>query len=248
MRTWFQLEQATAATRAREDPALVRDRAGAVRWGDFGARRPGGRRVGAGTKLFSMVKLDELVARVFVPAVTLPVVADEQPAMVTSEFLPDRTFSGWVKRISPVIDPKSGTFKVTGRGEGRQAERSAARAVCRRADRHRHRVRRRSDSEACGRLRRRRAVCVHGGEGSRREEETRGGFDDPNNVEALSGFEVGTPVIVLGQSGLKDGAMVRSVNAAPPRRSSTSRRPIRRRRPNTKTRRAARTARIGMRR
>jgi hypothetical protein len=38
------------------------------------------------------------------------------------------------------------------------------------------------------------------------------GFEDPNNVEALSGFEVGTPVIVLGQSGLKDGSLVRSVN------------------------------------
>ncbi len=41
------------------------------------------------------------------------------------------------------------------------------------------------------------------------------GFEDPNNFEAVSGFEVGTPVIVLGQSGLKDGALVRSVNATP---------------------------------
>jgi membrane fusion protein (multidrug efflux system) len=41
------------------------------------------------------------------------------------------------------------------------------------------------------------------------------GYEDPANVEALSGFEVGATVIVLGQSGLKDGAMVRSVNAMP---------------------------------
>jgi hypothetical protein len=38
------------------------------------------------------------------------------------------------------------------------------------------------------------------------------GYEDPSNVEALSGFEVGTAVIVLGQSGLKDGQLVRSVN------------------------------------
>jgi membrane fusion protein (multidrug efflux system) len=42
------------------------------------------------------------------------------------------------------------------------------------------------------------------------------GFEDPNNIEALSGFEAGTAVIVLGQSGLKDGSMVRSVNVAAP--------------------------------
>ena len=39
------------------------------------------------------------------------------------------------------------------------------------------------------------------------------GYEDPLNVEALSGFEVGTQVIVLGQSGLKEGSLVRSVNA-----------------------------------
>jgi hypothetical protein len=38
------------------------------------------------------------------------------------------------------------------------------------------------------------------------------GYEDPENIEAVSGFEVGTAVIVLGQSGLKDGSLVRSVN------------------------------------
>jgi len=38
------------------------------------------------------------------------------------------------------------------------------------------------------------------------EAQTRAGFEDPQNIEAVSGFEVGTAVIVLGHSGLKDGA------------------------------------------
>jgi multidrug efflux pump subunit AcrA (membrane-fusion protein) len=38
------------------------------------------------------------------------------------------------------------------------------------------------------------------------------GYEDPEHVEALSGFDVGTPVVVLGQSGLKDGSLARSVN------------------------------------
>src|SRR5688572_30965087 len=37
-----------------------------------------GARVGNGTKLFSMVKLDDLVARVFLPGRYLPVVAENQ--------------------------------------------------------------------------------------------------------------------------------------------------------------------------
>lgn len=72
-----------------------------------------GARVAAGTKVFSMVKLDDIVARVFVPGRYLAIVAADQPAVITSEFLPEKSFKGWVKRISPVIDPKSGTFKVT---------------------------------------------------------------------------------------------------------------------------------------
>ena len=40
-------------------------------------------------------------------------VAKGQRAEIGSDFLPDQQFAGWVKRISPVVDPRSGTFKVT---------------------------------------------------------------------------------------------------------------------------------------
>ena len=40
-------------------------------------------------------------------------VAKGQRAVIGSDFLPDKQFDGWVKRISPVVDPRSGTFKVT---------------------------------------------------------------------------------------------------------------------------------------
>jgi membrane fusion protein, multidrug efflux system len=157
-----------------------------------------GARVGSGTKLFSMVKLDDLVAKVFVPGRYLPVVAENQAAIVTSEFLPDRSFKGWVKRISPVIDPKSGTFKVT----------VGVRVI--------------TDTRADAVLIPKRAVVWEGGDryvftvvkDRAVKKKLTAGYEDPNNVQALSGFEVGTPVIVLGQSGLKDGSLVRSVNAA----------------------------------
>jgi membrane fusion protein (multidrug efflux system) len=172
-----------------------------------------GARVSPSTKVFSLVKLDEIVARVFVPGRYLTTVAEKQPAIVTSEFLPDRSFNGWVKRISPVIDPKSGTFKVT---VGVRAQKPGdlppglfvgVRIV--------------TDTRPDAVLIPKRAVVYEGGErfvftvanDKAVKRKLVAGYEDPDHVEAVSGLDVGTTVIVLGQNGLKDGASVRAVNA-----------------------------------
>lgn len=175
-----------------------------------------GARVGTGGKLFSILKLDDIVARVFVPGRYLPTVQVDQPVLVNSEFLPDRTFKGWVKRISPVIDPKSGTFRVT---VGVRAEKPnelppglfvGVRIVTATRDN--------------AVLVPKRAVVYEGGEryvftvadGKAVKRKLAAGYEDPQNVESTADLEAGTPVIVLGHSGLKDGASVRPVNTAPP--------------------------------
>ncbi len=175
-----------------------------------------GARVATGSKLFSMVKLDEVVAKVFVPGRYLSVVAINQNAVVTSEFLPDRVFKGWVKRISPVIDPKSGTFKVTVGVRGdRPAELPPGLFVS---------VRVITDTREQAVLIPKRAVVYEGGEryiftvkndvATKRKLQI--GFEDPQHVEAVAGIEPGTEIIVVGQNGLKDGAQVRAVNALAP--------------------------------
>jgi membrane fusion protein (multidrug efflux system) len=135
--------------------------------------------------------------------------------VVTSEFLPNKTFTGWVKRISPVIDPKSGTFKVTVGVRGdKPSDLPPGLFVG---------VRVITDTRTNAVLIPKRAVIYEGGEryvyavvnDRAVKKKLTVGFEDPNNVEALAGFDVGTPVIVLGQSGLKDGSLVRSVNAGP---------------------------------
>ena len=167
-----------------------------------------------GTKLFSMVKLDEIVAKVYIPGRYLPVVAENQPAVVTSEFLPDRTFTGWVKRISPVIDPKSGTFKATiGVRGSKPSDLPPGLFV---------NVRVITDTRPAAVLIPKRAMIYEGGEryvftivnDRAVKRKLAAGYEDPANIEAVSGFDVGAPVIVLGQSGLKDGSLVRSVNQA----------------------------------
>lgn len=173
-----------------------------------------GARVGTGTKLFSLVKLDEIVARVFVPGRYLSVVATDQPAIVTSEFLPGRTLQGWVKRLSPVIDPKSGTFRVTiGVRGDRPSDLPPGLFV---------NVRILTDTRPDALLIPKRAVVYEGGEryvftvanGKVTKQRLDAGYEDPETIEILSGIAPGTQVVVLGQAGLKDGAQVRIVAPA----------------------------------
>jgi membrane fusion protein (multidrug efflux system) len=212
----YQLEQA----RLRHERAALRHSYTTVRApfdGVIVAREAQvGARVATGTKLFSMVKLDEIVGRVFVPGRYLPVVALDQPAVVTSEFLADRVFKGWVKRISPVIDPKSGTFKVTVGVRGdKPAELPPGLFVS---------VRIVTDTRPDAVLVPKRAIVYEGGErffltvaneiATKRK--LQAGFEDPQNIEATAGVEPGAQVIVVGHAGLKDGAAVRPVNALAP--------------------------------
>jgi membrane fusion protein (multidrug efflux system) len=162
------------------------------------------------------VKLDDIVARVFVPGRYLPIVAENQPAVVTSEFLPDRAFTGWVKRISPVIDPKSGTFKVTVGVKGEKPNDLPPGLFVG--------VRVITDTRNNAVLIPKRAVVYEGGEryvflvinDHAVKRKLAVGYEDPQNIEAASGIEAGATVIVLGQNGLKDGAAVRMVNAVAP--------------------------------
>jgi membrane fusion protein, multidrug efflux system len=165
--------------------------------------------------LFSIVKLDDITARVFVPGRYLAAVAENQPVVVTSEFLPGRTFDGWVKRISPVIDPKSGTFKVTVGVRGEVGQLAPGLFV------HVQIITATRDSAL---LIPKGAVVYEGGdryvfavvENRAVKRKLDLGFEGIEHLEALSGFEPGTPIVVRGQNGLKDGATVRSVNRPPP--------------------------------
>lgn len=69
--------------------------------------------VNVGQRLFDIVDFDSLVARVYVPDKYLPVLATNQPARVKPTALAGREFEGYVARIAPVVDARTGTVKVT---------------------------------------------------------------------------------------------------------------------------------------
>lgn len=170
-----------------------------------------GARVGNNTKLFSLVSLQDMVARVFVPGRYLPEVAKDQVATITSEFLPGRSFEGWVKRISPVIDPQSGTFKVTVGISN--PERDILPGLFVKATIV-------TEEKDAALLVPKRAIVYDGGnqfiftvkDGEAHRLPLQQGFETAETIEVLAGLEEGDPVIVLGQSGLKDEAPVKVVN------------------------------------
>ena len=63
--------------------------------------------------LFQIVDFDTLVARVYVPERELGRVRAGQQVRLSAQAVPGVTFPGVVDRVAPVVDPKSGTIKVT---------------------------------------------------------------------------------------------------------------------------------------
>lgn len=72
-----------------------------------------GERIQPTDKLFSVVNNSQVIAVVYVPEKSLGKLQIGQKAIIHSDNLGDEEFEGWIKRISPVVDPASGTFKVT---------------------------------------------------------------------------------------------------------------------------------------
>ncbi len=71
-----------------------------------------GDHVATHAKLFAIVDFDSIVARVFVPERQLSGLSVGQPARLLAQSL-DGSRQAAIERISPVVDPQSGTVKVT---------------------------------------------------------------------------------------------------------------------------------------
>ena len=158
--------------------------------------------------LFDIVDFNSMVARIYVPEKSLPDLRLDQPARVTATPFGAQEFQGYLKRIAPVVESKTGTVKVTigfkAIGQLRPgmyvdvelvtAKRPDALLITKRALLY--------DGELSYvfRLLPERKV-------ERVVVEPK--ITDKLNVEPVSGFKEGDQIIVAGQTGLKDGAKVR---------------------------------------
>ncbi len=166
-------------------------------------------------KLFEIVDFDSIVARVFVPERQLTGLFVGQPARVLAQSL-DGSHQARVERISPVVDPRSGTVKVTldipgnqGLLPGMYVEVDLVAAV-----------------EEDALLAPKRALVydqeqvfvfrvTEGAEGPRAERLLVSIRIESEDVVQLAGdLTEGQRLIVAGQAGLKDGARIRLLDPA----------------------------------
>jgi membrane fusion protein (multidrug efflux system) len=166
-----------------------------------------GDQITVGQHLFDIVDFESIVARVYVPEKHLPELHKGLLARVSSPSLGERTYHGSVQRIAPVVDPKSGTVKLTvalggqpGLRPGMYVDVDLVTAshedvvlVPKQAvvyDNDRMFVYTLSDED------RARRVLLEAV------------LTDKNFIEPVEGLNAGDPIIIAGQTGLKDGTLV----------------------------------------
>jgi membrane fusion protein (multidrug efflux system) len=160
--------------------------------------------------LFEIVDFGSIVARVFVPEKELPRLAAGVPARIVAPALGGERFPGEVERLAPVVDPKSGTVKVTvalperaGLRPGMYVDVELVTAV-------------RDDALLVPK----RAlvydqdqVFVYRLGADRKVERVflQPRLEDKQHVEPAGGLAPGDRVVVAGQAGLKEGVEVRPI-------------------------------------
>lgn len=171
-----------------------------------------GDQVNSGTPLFEIVDLDSTVAIIHVPEQYLPKLSKDMPARVLSNTYEGEVFAGYVKRVSPVVEARAGTVKIVigvkDLGPLRPGMWVDVELVV--------------DSKADALLIPKRAITydndqtfaykVHAAEDGQMRA-TRHAVNainsDKLNLEPGEGFEEGDLIVVAGQTGLKDDAVVR---------------------------------------
>lgn len=171
--------------------------------------------------LFDLVAFSSIVARIYVPEKELPRLRNGLSARITSPALGDSIYTGKIERLAPIVDPKSGTVKVTvalpdTRGlkpgmfvdvELVTATRKDALRVPKRAliyDNDQVFVYRIGSGDRVSR------VLIQPV------------LEDRENIEAASGLAAGDRLVVAGQAALKDGALVRVMDGRAPAASEVA--------------------------
>ncbi len=158
--------------------------------------------------LFDIVDFDSIVTYLSVTAKYLPQLHVDQPARIRTTVFPDRQFEGYVKRISPVVEPKTGNVKVTiGLRNNKVllpgmyvevdivlATKPDALLISKRSlvpDGEQFFVYRLKEGRRVERL------------------QVKPLLADRFNIEPAEGFAEGDQIVIAGHTGLKDGALVR---------------------------------------
>ncbi len=170
-----------------------------------------GQTVSNGTALYSLADMHRLLARVFIPAKEFRSIQPDQPVQLVVTSSGDR-LKGRIDLVNPLVDPESGTIKVT--VEVRDYPKTTRPGdfveVSIVTDSH-------SDSLLVPRVavvteRGQQSVYVVDGE-TAHQRPVEIGFEDDVRAEIVSGLEPGEMVVIQGQRALRDGQPVSVLDA-----------------------------------
>jgi membrane fusion protein (multidrug efflux system) len=170
-----------------------------------------GDRIQPSTKLFLISNLADKVVKLYVPQDKLTNSYVNQKVIITTEVLPDIEFQGWVKRISPIVDPVSGTFKITvGVKDPKNKLRPGvfvnARLI---VDKHENTT---LIPKTALVYENERSYFYTINSDTARKFELKKGFEDAEKVEVENDIPDSALIVVIGQGGLKDGSKIKVTN------------------------------------
>ncbi len=163
--------------------------------------------------VFRIDDFDPLLAVLFVPERELNTLRKNHPVAISVDAFPDEIFTGSVLRISPVIDPATGTFKVTAQIDDDSNRLKPGLFG---------RVRIIYDTRENVPLISKDAVVSEDGnyttyvvstDQSVARRTIRVGYEEHGMLEVLSGLESGETVVTAGKASLRDGALIEVIES-----------------------------------
>ena len=173
-------------------------------------RKPGDR-IQPSDHLFTVINLEEMIAVVYVPEREIERISKGQEAYIFSDNLANQKFPSWIKRVSPAVDPQSGTFKVTVGVKNVDNKLRPGMFV------NVHIITETHDDAV---LIPKTAIVYENEkmnvyvvrDSIARKIQLNAGFQNYQYIEALSQISEGDKVIVVGQAGLKDSTKVKIIS------------------------------------
>jgi membrane fusion protein (multidrug efflux system) len=167
-----------------------------------------GQRVNVNQSLFVVADFDPLRAKIYVPEKDIGRIYEGQRAKITIEAEPGSGFSGIVKMISPVVDPSSGTSKVTidiedARGKLKPGMFASVFIT--------------TETHDDALIIPKKALILESDldqvyiykDGNAHKVNLKVGFTSGEDLEVLSGLDEGDLVVIAGQDGLREGLPLR---------------------------------------
>lgn len=169
-----------------------------------------GNMVNLNQPVFKIVDFKHLIANLFVPEVEIHKIQPGQRANLSFDASNGTVFEGYVERISPIVDPSSGTVKVTVAVKNENSYVKPGMFA---------RVRIIYDTHQNSLLIPKQAVLSEDGsevvftiqDSVAIKKQVKTGYESEAMVEIMEGLSLGEKIVVVGQSGLKDSSKVEIV-------------------------------------